>query len=360
MTTPGFSAYAPIASSTAAALSADFEQINLYAASGTLAVNAADFSGGITINAARLTKARSVVTGSGADRVDLQDSVFAHKVSLGAGNDRVELSGRLSASGSVDGGAGTDTIAVTLEDYEDDALVAGPVSIVVTNTRITGRADNWSLNERITSFETLEFDDDFDASHEMTVNASRFTGDIIAYVGYISPVSFRSGSGNDVIRIEGRVGPNTVWGGAGDDRIIGGGNADTIAGGAGRDEVTGGGGADRFVFAPGDFAALATPDVIRDFRHAHGDTIVLDAIDADSRTPGRQSFDFIRTTAFTGQAGELRYYVVGGDAIVEGDTNGDGRADFAISLNGVARLVAADFELGTAPVAVPTPDTLLV
>ncbi|WP_189338551.1 hypothetical protein [Sphingobium sp. SCG-1] len=41
----------------------------------------------------------------------------------------------------------------------------------------------------------------------------------------------------------------------------------------------------------------------------------------------------------------LRYSVTNGDAIVEGDVNGDGLADFAIQLRGVGALTRSDFLL---------------
>jgi hypothetical protein len=36
---------------------------------------------------------------------------------------------------------------------------------------------------------------------------------------------------------------------------------------------------------------------------------------------------------------------MGADALVEGDTNGDGKADFAIMLKNVAILAGTDFDL---------------
>jgi hypothetical protein len=41
----------------------------------------------------------------------------------------------------------------------------------------------------------------------------------------------------------------------------------------------------------------------------------------------------------------LRYKIMGVNAIVEGDTNGDGKADFAIMLKNVATLAGTDFDL---------------
>ncbi len=60
---------------------------------------------------------------------------------------------------------------------------------------------------------------------------------------------------------------------------------------------------------------------------------------------GDQKFAFIGTGAFTGVAGQLHYLHEGSTTFVEGDTNGDGAADFAIRLNGLVALVGADFVL---------------
>ena len=82
-----------------------------------------------------------------------------------------------------------------------------------------------------------------------------------------------------------------------------------------------------------------------DFRQSERDRIHLRQIDADSATGGDQNFTFIGTSAFTGLAGQLRYSVVAGHAFVEGDTNGDGSADFLIRIENMTSLQAGDFML---------------
>lgn len=94
--------------------------------------------------------------------------------------------------------------------------------------------------------------------------------------------------------------------------------SDTLTGDSGRDVMSGGDGADRF-----DFDA------------------------ANSATAGNQAFTFIDTNAFSNSAGQLRYTPAsGGQAlIVEGDMNGDGKADFQIAIRGSATVALADFIL---------------
>jgi len=84
-------------------------------------------------------------------------------------------------------------------------------------------------------------------------------------------------------------------------------------------------------------------DTILDFNHAQADKIDVSAINGNAAIAG-SAFTFIAAAAFSHVAGQL-HYVVNGGANVEGDTNGDGLADFTLIVNGVASLVAGDFVL---------------
>lgn len=79
---------------------------------------------------------------------------------------------------------------------------------------------------------------------------------------------------------------------------------------------------------------IAGRDVVQDFDIAEGDRLDFSVIDAELNVAGNQSFDFIGTNTFSGEAGELRYKFGGGNTLVQGDTNGDGGADFAVILQG--------------------------
>ena len=70
----------------------------------------------------------------------------------------------------------------------------------------------------------------------------------------------------------------------------------------------------------------------------------MSGIDAEAGVAGNQVFDFI-TGAFTGTKGELRALNSGANSIVQGDVDGDTHADFAILVEGVNNLHAADFVL---------------
>lgn len=148
--------------------------------------------------------------------------------------------------------------------------------------------------------------------------------------------------GKDSLVLGGR-GSDSLSGRDGHDTLVGGDGNDLFNGGAGHDVLQGGAGADTFNFAA-DYPGNGGFDIITDFSRAEGDRIRLHSIDANSTNAViNDSFDFIGGGAFTNAAGQLRYSVVDGNAIVEGDTNGDGVADFSIKLMGLTELYSTDF-----------------
>jgi hypothetical protein len=168
------------------------------------------------------------------------------------------------------------------------------------------------------------------------------------------------GLGND--HLEGRGGFNTLfgdagnddlfngdddgllYGGPGDDNLNGGAGKDNLYGGTGKDILTGNGGADIFYFRTlAESPSGAKRDVILDF------TPTLDLIDLtliDAKRGGSDNhFKFIGTAHFHHKAGELHYLKHANFLLLEGDTNGDGRADFQIEVHSAIKLVATDFFL---------------
>lgn len=159
-------------------------------------------------------------------------------------------------------------------------------------------------------------------------------------------LAYETGGGGFVSAAAGVAGGYTIAhgtvienarGGRGDDRLVGNGadnsligrgGDDTLIGGAGDDVLRGGAGAD--VFAPG--LAAEGRDRALDFTPGR-DVIDLSAIDADAGRPGDQPFVLI-DGAFTGTAGELRLRARGGDGLILGDTDGDGRAELRLLLAG--------------------------
>lgn len=176
--------------------------------------------------------------------------------------------------------------------------------------------------------------------------------------------SLNAGIGRDVVlggngsdTLIGGLGTDLLSGGNGNDRIDGGDGNDTLSGDAGSDvlisflgtdRMTGGAGADRFVFVNVyDSSAGAGFDTITDFKHSEGDRIDISGIDANYDATGDAAFTFLGTAAFTGAGAELRVEATATGWSVQGDLDGDGTADFILTLIGTTlpAPVAGDFVL---------------
>jgi len=172
-------------------------------------------------------------------------------------------------------------------------------------------------------------------------------GDIIHAKGQIENLTLTgaaiNGTGNTLDNILiGNTNANSLNGRAGDD---------ILTGGLGKDMLSGGIGADIFDFnLKTESKKGALRDVITDFDKGVDD-IDLAGIDAKSGVAGNQTFKFIANHNFHHKKGELHYVkhnepgAAHDKTIIEGDTNGDGKADFQIELSGLIKLTAGDFAL---------------
>jgi hypothetical protein len=112
------------------------------------------------------------------------------------------------------------------------------------------------------------------------------------------------------------------------------------AAGAGGSKLSATAGTDIFVFSSlAQLPAGGTMASITGF--LAGDRVDLSALDAQSGVAGNQAFAFLGSAAFTRQAGQLHTRLEGTTLLLEGDVNGDGVADFALSLPNVASLSAS-------------------
>lgn len=147
------------------------------------------------------------------------------------------------------------------------------------------------------------------------------------------------GSKNAELMVGG-LGNDTLYGDRGNDTLLGSVGGDWIQGGEGVDLLAGGDGKDRFVIRSVKEAGnSAQHDSILDF--SMDDTLDVSGIDANTRQRGDQAFTFINSAEFHSKAGELRW--AGG--MVQGDVNGDGRADFQITLQGLDKLLGGNIIL---------------
>jgi Ca2+-binding RTX toxin-like protein len=234
---------------------------------------------------------------------------------------------RWGAGDKVDGGAGRDAVVISAGDglthieFAADALI-NIESISVNNHFATDPSQH--------------------PSYELVLNNGNVTA------GGTLIVNGSSLPGGQVVKIDGSAvhdGNLILFGGGGHDTLTAGSGADLIVGGAGADGLTGGAGADVFRYDSASDSAVGLSDLIGDF--APGiDKIDLSRIDANTGLAGDQAFTWIGENAFSNAAGELRTYQSGGYQWVEGDTNGDGHADFAIALTPPpAPLLQGDFIL---------------
>ena len=147
------------------------------------------------------------------------------------------------------------------------------------------------------------------------------------------------GINNDILI--GDIAANVLVGNEGSDSLAGGDGADTLSGGLGKDSLAGGADNDIFDFNSVKEAGKGSQrDNIVDFHRSEGDMIDLTGIDANTRHAGNQVFKFIGSHGFAHRAGELRV----SHHVLQGDVNGDGRADFEIHIN-AGHLKAGDFFL---------------
>jgi hypothetical protein len=173
--------------------------------------------------------------------------------------------------------------------------------------------------------------------------------DLGAFEHHRRPLSAVGGPDNEILtgsdannRLSGRAGQDTLSGFGGSDILIGGAGRDQIVGGGSADGLRGRANADTFVFetVADSRSGDGRRDRIADFERKV-DKIDLRGVDAISDKFGNEMFVFIGRDAFSGTAGELRFAL----GLLQGDTDGDGRADFEVRIDNVARLPPGDLLL---------------
>ena len=251
-----------------------------------------------TDGADTLVEIECVVGGSGADSIGWVGSNYSY------------------TDFYLDGGAGNDTLKGS---YGDDTLAGGAGNDVLHG------GDNTS-----TSY----------------VDMADYSGAAAAVVVNLSTGVATGGAGTDTLtNIEGAIGSRHA------DTLTGSTlRAESFIGGAGADILDGGLDAyvDRFIYSSISDSNGTGMDTIRNFvsSGSYLDRIDLSGIDAnliDSNT--NSVFVFLGQSAFSGEAGQLRFAHTATDTLVYADLNGDRVADMSIKLLGVHALTAASFAL---------------
>lgn len=131
-----------------------------------------------------------------------------------------------------------------------------------------------------------------------------------------------------------------------DDTLYGDAGNNVLTGSTGRDVLTGGAGADSFAYTSAtDSTTISTGrDLIRDFSTDDHDVIDLSHMKNGYGDVG--GFTFIGFNDFHGHgaAGQVNASYSGNYTLINLDNNGDGKADFQITLSGHISLSSSDFK----------------
>jgi hypothetical protein len=248
------------------------------------------------------------------------------------GNDLFYYGGALTAADKNYGGEGSDSVGLQ-GDYSSGLVLGADTLVSIEALSFqSGSVTRWGDTAGNSySYNITSIDANVAAGQQLIVNGqSLLAGERMTF--------------NGSAETDGKF---VIYGGRGNDTLIGGSGADLIHGAGGRDNMTGGAGADTFQFRSTGESTLNDPDFIFDFTSG-SDIIDLNIIDANTTSAGNQAFTFINGSAFSNVAGQLRVTDSGqGYWNVEGDVNGDGIADFQIQVTtvGSAPLVLSDFYL---------------
>nr|WP_314088039.1 M10 family metallopeptidase C-terminal domain-containing protein [uncultured Shinella sp.] len=251
----------------------------------------------------------------GNDSVSVVGNGEVGSMDLGRGADKLTTTGNAWV-GSVYMGRGADT--VTLGAGGADYISLGRDADTIKFAALTDKGQNVTVDGGEGVTETTDKDID-------TVNFSAFTSALTIDLDGQSTV--KTGAGNFHIRSF--------------ENVIGGSGKDTIIASADVNVLKGGGGGDTFVF---ETVAAVKGDKILDFTQG-SDKINLSAIDAITGTTANDKFTFIGTAAFHDVKGELRFLQKNGDTLIQGDVNGDGTADFTLTIDALVTLKSTDFIL---------------
>ncbi len=238
--------------------------------------------------------------------------------------------GNLTAGDRVDGGGGTDSLA--LRGYYDGADAIVFVDESFSNVEVVVLLSGFT-NEFGGSIVPGGFDYDLTLADGNIAAGRRL--DIIA-------TNLRATEQVMIDASDETNGSVRILSGASNDILTGTANADALFGGGGADLLDGGGGADTYIYRAVAESTATGRDTVT---LVGGDRIDLSVIDGDGAGEAN-AFAFIGASAFSNVAGQLRAFSSGVDQFtVEGDTNGDGTADLVITVNSAVPLVAADFVL---------------
>jgi serralysin len=287
---------------------------------------------------------------------------FADTINGSTGKDTITSHG---GGDTLDGKEGSDIYVVDSSDIGpswslDDTGVGG------TDTLRLGNGSNFTFTaSSVSGIEALVFTgnvaatfladqlagtalsvrgDDGHQNVVVVVGATSFSAAAWSFTKWNSTTSTLT---SDFLQITGTSAADTLIGSNRVDQISGSGDDDVLAGLGGKDFMNGGTGADTFDYNRTSHSKRgAQHDVIFSFSGNGGELDQIDLLGIDAKKGhGNQAFHWIGAHKFHHKAGELQVKYNGSTevAIVQGDVNGDGKADFQIEVHSTAALGPADF-----------------
>jgi Ca2+-binding RTX toxin-like protein len=244
---------------------------------------------------------------------------------------------RLTAPGSLDGGAGNDTL---YGSAGDDTLIGGK-----GNDIMYGGAGNDTYYVDSVNDIVVENADEDPGDDQDTIIVTMASGTYALGLGNDVEIGIIQSTG--AVNLTGNELDNTLIGGKGANILIGGAGNDTLSGGMGADVLTGGVGDDTFMFkyvsdsSRADYNLLtsATADKVTDFVNGE-DKIVIDL--SESNFAGSLSGADLDITTST----YFRYNATTGALMFDEDGFGTGKASVNIAILGTtthpAFLLATD------------------
>ncbi|HEY8360522.1 MAG TPA: calcium-binding protein [Ramlibacter sp.] len=304
-------------------------------------------------------------TGSGADRLNgldgtdtLDGGLGADLLAGGLGDDTYHLddaADNISGESSLSGG-GIDTVITSVDysasrDYVENLQAAtGTASIDLTGNQLANALvgnSGRNILDGAAGADVLSGGKGND-TYRLDNMGDNISGESSASSGGIDTVitSIDYSASRDyveyLVAAEGTAGVDLRGNQLGN-RLTGNAGTNILEGAIGADTLTGGSGADRFVFDSALDSTLAALDRITDFTRG-SDKFGLSGLDGNAGQAGHQDFAFIGSKAFSADAtGQLRFTVETGKVMLYGSTDADATAEFAVQVDGLTTLAAADF-----------------
>jgi Ca2+-binding RTX toxin-like protein len=261
------------------------------------------------------TSGNDTLVGTGDDDTFDMSQGGDDSVSGGAGDDSFSFGAALTAADSINGGTGSDV--VVLEGAYTGLVLAATTLTGVEEIDLTGHF-NYALttnDANVAAGQVMDIDaSDLAASSRLTFDGSHETDGAFAVTVITARAHLIGGAGDDTFTIGNKLGSS-----------LGGG------GGGGGDTLTGGAGADHFVFLSLGKVGAA-PHEITDLTNT--DVIDISNLDANTLKGGNQAFHLVHH--FKDKPGDavLSYDSDTNKTSLMLDTNGDGKADAVIQLDG--------------------------